>query len=125
MNRTQFFKKLATAVKAPFAAAMLLTCLSVEANSNARTPFTKIKHIENWGGNDHNGLFVKTTEKTISNPANCEYEWDYIIEPHVSETSRAMLLAAYSADLSVRFVIYGKGCTDNRPIIVAVRLERG
>lgn len=94
------------------------------AMANQSTPQTKIRYMENWGGNSNNAIFIKTTESSPTNPANCSYTGNYLISSSMSETSRAMLLSAFMADQNIKLTIYSGGCANNRPSIVAVRLEK-
>lgn len=89
--------------------------------ANETSGKTKVTRIENWVAED--GLFIKTEQPQLTNPANCLITDKYVLAATATNVSRSILLTAYAAKLSLSMVIYGGGCIGDRPMVVAVTLS--
>jgi hypothetical protein len=111
------------------ALAALLPLTSALAQSsptpNQPTGLTKVVSITNWPELTSNGsseaVNVQTSQITPTNPANCVNAKPYIL-PETSDISKAMLLTAATSNADVQFVIYGEGCVNDYPQIIAVAI---
>ncbi|APD95714.1 hypothetical protein BM523_17885 [Alteromonas mediterranea] len=88
--------------------------------ANQNTGSLKITAVENWAGSD--ALFVWTDEATKTNPANCSYSGSYLTSSNIKDVFRTLLLSANLADKKAQLTIYGGGCGNNRPVIVAIKV---
>ena len=89
--------------------------------ANVGTGSVKITKMENWVG--ASGLYIKTDQSQLTNPAGCSSTDKYHLATTASDISQSMILSAYIAGKLLNFVIFGGGCSDNRPQIVAVSFQ--
>ncbi|WP_444940882.1 hypothetical protein ACJJI3_21455 [Microbulbifer sp. ZKSA004] len=92
---------------------------SVWAHSS--TGSISITKLQSWNGG---GIFIKTDELEISNPAGCAITDQYVLSPNASEMSQSMLLSSYIAEQKLNLIVYGDGCENDRPMIVAVTFHK-
>lgn len=88
---------------------------------NQKTGEIQITQVENWVAGE--GLFIKTSQTNLTNPANCTVTDRYFLPGSSSEVSRSMILSAIVTNQAVDLTIYGDACSSNRPQIVAVAFE--
>ncbi len=99
---------------------LVLFFYSNTALSNQNTGPVKITAVENWAGSE--SLFVWTDESTKTNPANCSYSGSYLTSSNIKDVFITLLLSANIANKKTQLTIYGDGCGNNRPVIVAIKI---
>jgi hypothetical protein len=104
---------------------LAFSVVAQNTGENQPTGLTKVVQITNFPGISSNlaseNLSVFTSQTTQTNPANCPNTRPYVL-PETSEISKAMILTAVASNADVQFIIYGAGCINDRPQIVAVQL---
>ncbi|WP_444895177.1 hypothetical protein [Microbulbifer sp. SSSA005] len=100
---------------------LFLWAVSVNGWALSDTGNISITKLASWNSGT---IFVNTNEQKTTNPAGCSITDKYILSSSTPEMTKSMLLSAYIADEPINLVIYGDGCDQDRPLIVAVNFNK-
>ena len=99
-----------------------LVVFSCGVFANQNTGPVEITAVQNWNGTD--GLYIWTDQNSKTNPSNCSYTGNYVTAGSISDVFRTMIMSAFVANKKVDLTIYNGNCSNNRPVVVAVKIIR-